>query len=458
VAFTDTSSPYEYVMTVPVGARQLVFGATATDLGNNVANAASVTVNVIPDPLTTVTGRVVGVDGNPVAGATVITNGDATSTTSADGTFVIGGVTTIRGAIVVSARFLNAQGVTLSGSSSPTPAVRGGTTATGTIVVVSAVWENNLGSIVAGLLCDDCFQSFALPFPFPFYNGVQTTAWVGSNGYITFGQGDRTYEETVPIFASLPRIAAFFDDLDVRVGSLYVNSSLPDRFVITWINVPHYPSGSSIGTNTLQMIVFADGRIQFGYRGIISTTTGTIVGITPGPGAQVQQLDFSATRFADVPANSSIFEYFLSSSPFDLDGGFVVFSPKGGGAYAVQTILQPPPATQFQLTTASTSASSVVTAMRLQSAAQPAQNPFAHAEVEVTSSRDRKFKRMANTDANGNFTLKNVPAGGVTLIVKRRGQIVGYGGVVIPENADATRPVHVDIVPPSQETKSGPQP
>ena len=96
--------------------------------------------------------------------------------------------------------------------------------------------------------------------------------------------------------------------------------------------------------------------------------------------------------------------------------------------------------------------------MQLQPAAQAAQSTFAHAEVEATSSRDRKFKRMANTDANGNFTLKNVPAGGVSLVVRKKGQVVGYGGVVIPENADATRPVHVDLVPPSQETKNEPQP
>lgn len=459
-AFSDTSAPYEYVLTIPLGARQLVFGATATDLGANTAAAANVTVNVIPDPLTTVTGRVVGTDGNPIAGAAVSTNGDTTSTTAADGTFVIGGVTTIRGSIIVQARFTNAQGVMLTGSSSPTASVRGGTTAVGTITAVSAVWENNLGSVAGALLCDDCFLSFALPFPFPFYNGIQTTAFVGSNGYITFGRGDNTYSETVPDFASLPRIAAFFDDLDIRRGSLYVNAALPDRFVVTWVGVPHYPQSSTVGTNTLQMILFTDGRVQFGYRGISSLTSGTIVGITPGPGALVQQLDFSTTRFLDVAPNTSIFEYFLSASPFDLDGAFVVFTPKGGGAYTVQTILQPPPAGQFQVTTMNAAAAGLVTAaVHLQPRSDAtAQNPFAHAEVEVTSSRDRKFKRMANTDANGSFSIRNVPAGAVTVVVRKKGQIVGYGGVVIPDNADASRPVQVEIAAPSQETKSGPQP
>src|SRR5436305_417600 len=118
-------------------------------------------------------------------------------------------------------------------------------------------------------------MSRSTSFPFPLYNGIQTTAWVGSNGYITFGAGDRTYTEAVPDFASLPRIAAFFDDLDIRRGSLYINATLPDRFVVTWVGVPHFPQSSTAGTNTLQMILFAYGRIQFGYRGISSLTTGT---------------------------------------------------------------------------------------------------------------------------------------------------------------------------------------
>jgi hypothetical protein len=56
---TDTTAPYQFNVTVPTGSSSLTLGATATDFGNNTAAATDVTVNVIPDPLTTVAGRVV---------------------------------------------------------------------------------------------------------------------------------------------------------------------------------------------------------------------------------------------------------------------------------------------------------------------------------------------------------------------------------------------------------------
>lgn len=447
--FTDTSSPYEHVMTVPTGVQQLVVGAGATDLGANVGTATDVTVSVIPDPLTTVGGVVVDANGAAVAGATVTTNGDVSATTSSDGSFVMSGVTTIRGPIIVSARYTTAAGVLLNGASLATPAVRGGTTNVGRITIVSAVWEPNYGAFWTS--CDDCYVNRNLPFPFPYYGTAQTVAWVGTNGYITFGQGDWTYTETIPAFASLPRIAAFFDDLYGRSqGGVYINDQIPGQFVVTHLKVQHYQYG---GSNTLQLILFADGRIQFGYRGITALSSGAIVGITPGPNAQVQQVDFSTQRSVEVPPGTSVFEYFLSTNPFDLDNGFVVFTPKPDGGYSVRTILQPPPSGTFQVTNATVGGAS---AQRV-GLAQPPQSAYAHAEVEVTSSRDRHFRRTVNTDKNGNFSFKNVPPGGVTLVVKKRGQIVGGAAVVIPDGSDPSQPVIVTIVPPSEEVKSGPQ-
>jgi hypothetical protein len=446
IVFSDTSAPYQHVMTVPVGVQQVVIGANAVDLGNNTGTAQNVTISVIPDPLTTVTGRVVGEDGNPIAGATVTTNGDASSITNSDGTFTIIGVTTIRGSIIAAARATNAQGEPLNGSSLPFTAVRGGNTAVGTIVAVAAVWEPNYGSLWSN--CDDCASSFSLPFAFPFYGTSRTTAWVSTNGYITFGSGDSTYTETIPAFASLPRISAFFDDLDPRNrGGVYVNASLPGRFVVTYNQVPHY---SNDGSNTLQMILYADGRIQFGYRGITSTSLGSITGITPGPNAQVQQVDFSQSRALEVPPNTSVFEYFLSSNTFDLDNGFVLFVPRPGGGYAVQTVLQPPPAAQFQISTTAPANAFLTPTVHADASKQ---SPFANAEVEVTCSRDRGYRRHVNTDKDGNFTLKNVPAGGIEITVRKKGQIVGRGSAVIPEDADRTRPVRITLTPPSTETK-----
>ena len=68
------------------------------------------------------------------------------------------------------------------------------------------------------------------------------------------------------------------------------------------------------------------------------------------------------------------------------------------------------------------------------------------------------FDRLEPLMGTGNFTVKDVPAGAINVTVKKKGVIVGQGTVVISDTADPTRPVRVDLQPPSQETKSEPQP
>ena len=68
---TDSTFPFELSFTVPSGVISLTFGATATDAAGNQAAAVPVAVVVDPDPLTTITGRVVDAAGNPIQGAVV---------------------------------------------------------------------------------------------------------------------------------------------------------------------------------------------------------------------------------------------------------------------------------------------------------------------------------------------------------------------------------------------------
>ena len=131
VVATDTSAPYQFTFTVPAGVSTLTFGATAGDLGGNVGTAEDVVVNVIPDPKTTVTGRVVDRDGNPLAGATVTCLG-VVGTTDANGDFSIADVATIHGPIVCSVS-ATVDGVSYFGRISA-PFVRGGTTTVGPVV------------------------------------------------------------------------------------------------------------------------------------------------------------------------------------------------------------------------------------------------------------------------------------------------------------------------------------
>ncbi|HEX6098540.1 MAG TPA: Ig-like domain-containing protein [Thermoanaerobaculia bacterium] len=445
LAFVDTSAPYAYSFAIPAGLRTLSLRVVASDLGDNLATA-QMTLPVIPDPLTTVSGIVVDAAGVPVVGATVTTLDGLSTLTGPGGTFSIFGVSTVRGGVIANARFVEPDGTILTGSSPAVAPVRAGVTNAGTITIAEAVFEENIGTFVSS--CDDCTFLRNLPFPFPFYGTTWSQVYVGTNGYVTFGAGDQTYTETLPAFNTLPRISAFFDDLyGDTSGGMYINDTLPGRFVITHKTVPHYEYD---GSNTLQIILFADGRIQFAYRGMTALETGAIVGLTPGPNRPFLQLDYSNTPQAEVAANTAVYEYFNANNRFDLDFGYIHFAPRPGGGYTVRTTVAPPAPLTMELSGAPAGTSVSAASGRIEATAE---NVFAKAEVEVISSRNGKYKGHGNTDHRGVFKLKKVPAGGVNVVLRRRGEIVGVGsGVLIPE-AGRPNAFHIEIVSPSTASK-----
>ena len=134
VVFTDSAAPYQFNLTIPTGVTTLTLGATATDIGGNIGTATPVQINVIPDPLTTVIGRVLDKNGQPVNGATVTTFGSFTATSRSDGTFSIPSVPTARGTITVSAEIV-VDGKKLTGRSAAVAPVPAGQTNVGDIVV-----------------------------------------------------------------------------------------------------------------------------------------------------------------------------------------------------------------------------------------------------------------------------------------------------------------------------------
>lgn len=144
---TDTSAPYEFSVVAPTGGSgTLTLGAEAVDLGNNTGVAEEVVINVIPDPLTEVTGRVVGQDGVPIQGATV-TCRELSTTTVGDGGFSLASISTVPRVLTCRARFVAADGTILGGVSAATTTVRGGVTLLGDIViapvpVVSSITPN----------------------------------------------------------------------------------------------------------------------------------------------------------------------------------------------------------------------------------------------------------------------------------------------------------------------------
>ena len=145
----DTTAPYQFTVAAPAAPATVALGATAVDLGNNVGTAASVTVSIIPDPLTTVTGRVVLTDGSPMAGVLANCNG-VSATTAADGTFTLPGVPTVPRTSACRLEGTATDGTVLRGLAAVT-FVRGGITALGDVViapvpVISSITPNVIDS------------------------------------------------------------------------------------------------------------------------------------------------------------------------------------------------------------------------------------------------------------------------------------------------------------------------
>jgi hypothetical protein len=134
---TDTTAPYQFNVVARSGVGSLTLGASATDLANNTGVAASVQVNVIPDPLTTVVGRVIAAAGSPVSDATVNCAGRG-GLSLADGSFAIADVQTTRPPVICTAQFVQADGSPLRGTSANIPPNRGGITQVGDVVIVPA--------------------------------------------------------------------------------------------------------------------------------------------------------------------------------------------------------------------------------------------------------------------------------------------------------------------------------
>jgi hypothetical protein len=132
VVLASSAPPFQYSFTAPTTPGTLSIVAKAVDYGNN-TGTATLNVPVIPDPLTTVTGRVVDGTGLPLAEATVKLF-SFTTTSGADGTFTFTGVPTVSGHIIVQASATVGNAL-LAGTSASLIPVGGGTTSTGDITV-----------------------------------------------------------------------------------------------------------------------------------------------------------------------------------------------------------------------------------------------------------------------------------------------------------------------------------
>ncbi|WP_329103858.1 PQQ-dependent sugar dehydrogenase [Micromonospora sp. NBC_01699] len=279
-----------------------------------------------PPPTTGTVGGVVTALGTglPVAGATVkLTPGGRTATTGLNGSYSLAGVTP--GSYTVSG---SALGGLLNGSTPVTVTAGGTHTANLSLTLLlgeeggyaksteSRPFVPAEGSLVP-LTGDDSVAQVALPFPFTFYGQPYSSAWVSSNGFLSFNDpsGPQPLNTAVPD-AAVPNAALypFWDDLVIRADTTIRTADIgtgPDRkFVLEWRNVGMY--GSASARITVEAVLSVDGEIAFNYADLAGTKPAELGG--------------GATVGIENPAGTSAIQHSLDQ-PTLANGTAVVFRP-----------------------------------------------------------------------------------------------------------------------------------
>lgn len=126
--------------------------------------------------------------------------------------------------------------------------------------------------------CDDCYQqiNFDQGFTFPFYGNIYDSVFISSNGFLTFEFGETSTSGTILGFAAgQPRISPYLVDLFPLIappdGGVFYKQ-FPDKFVVTWIQVPYWFGPGNPPYNTFQVVLYNTGRIGFAYDHLDNTT------------------------------------------------------------------------------------------------------------------------------------------------------------------------------------------
>jgi hypothetical protein len=129
------------------------------------------------------------------------------------------------------------------------------------------------------------------------YGSSFSNFYVGSNGYITFLEGDRDNVGSLSGHFDTRRISVLFDDFDPSKGGMVSWQQFADRVVVTWQDIPEWTNiPKPNNSNTFQVEMYFDGRIQLSWLGI-DNQEGT-VGLSDGHGLPA---DFEQTDFSEYP-------------------------------------------------------------------------------------------------------------------------------------------------------------
>jgi hypothetical protein len=179
----------------------------------------------------------------------------------------------------------------------------------------AGVFDAGTGATSTALSLDDDDSSvLTFPAPFTFFGVSYDSAYINTDGNLTFVQPDTasTERSLSRIVKGAPRISPLFDDLLPGFGASITVQKLGDRTIIDWLSISEYGLRSR---NTFQVVLRTNGVIQFNYQTI--NVSGAVVSLSPGSGATPSILDFSQqTLPTSVPGTIS--EVFSTFEQIDL--------------------------------------------------------------------------------------------------------------------------------------------
>jgi len=180
-----------------------------------------------------------------------------------------------------------------------------------TVTKIDASFRSTLGTRV--VLGDDDSAEIDVPFSFSFYGTAQKTAFVNSDGNLTFGEEDKasTDRNVARLLTGPPRVSPFLADLDpTSGGKIFVNAA-SDQYTMTWCGVLGFGSAHSV---TAQATLLPDASIEFKFAD--TTTLGdAVVGLSPGRTGDFTAADLSVPNPSS--GSGAIGERFAQASTLD---------------------------------------------------------------------------------------------------------------------------------------------
>jgi hypothetical protein len=161
---------------------------------------------------------------------------------------------------------------------------------------ITALPVDPTGGTAISMMDDDSFM-VPIGFTFPFADQTWTDVHIGSNGYLTFGTADFSWEDSLYMHFQLPRISGLMTDLNPDLaGEIRVQQGPLGSLVVSWIGVPLY--GGFQYDVDMQILLHQDGAVEIAWLNV--TAFDAVVGISEGTVFPMgfSQTDLSAAGIA----------------------------------------------------------------------------------------------------------------------------------------------------------------